>query len=100
MRLDNWGIPIEEDLAKWDTGVWVHYSKHPEVKINPQQLHPDPAGIYLFPESFKPEGSWFKMPYKFQVHSLAKNVLDLSNLTKESAIQILKKLVPEKEFQT
>lgn len=96
MRLDEWGIPTVEDLAKWDTGVWIHYSNHPDMKIHPQQFHQDPAGIYLFPESFKPEGSWFKMRHKFKVKSLATNVLDLSTLTKESAVEMLKKMVPEK----
>lgn len=97
--VDEFGVPTMEDVSKWDTGVWVHYSKIPEVKINPQQFHQDPVGIYLFPESFKAEGSWFKMPYKFRVKAEVSNTLDLAALSKKEAIELFKAMVPE-EFHS
>jgi len=86
---------LDEDLAAWDTGTWVHYSQEPFVKIRPKQLHQDPAGIYLFPEKFDPEGGWWKFRYKFLVrlHNVRK-VLDLAKLSEKESVDLYEKLVP------
>ena len=86
--------PFGEELEHWDNGIWVHYSKHPGLKIHPQQLHHDPAGIYLFPEKFKPEGGWYQYPYKFIVKVNAQNILDLAKLKEEDSVKIYEALVP------
>jgi hypothetical protein len=91
---------LTEDFAEWDTGVWVHYSQEPFVKIRPKQLHQDPAGIYLFPERFEPEGGWWKFPYKFlvRVEGLRReSVLDLARLTEGESVALYNDLVPEGE---
>jgi hypothetical protein len=94
---------ILADYAKWKKGSWVHYSKFPTLKINPEPFHMDPAGVYLFPEAFKTEGSWDKYPYKFIV-TLPDDlkVLDLSSLnTPESSLRFLDdlKVTDGEEFE-
>ena len=89
---------LDEDLTAWDTGTWVHYSQEPFVKIRPKQLHQDPAGIYLFPEKFDPEGGWWKFRYKFlvRVQGLRK-VLDLAHLSEKDSVALYEKLVPPED---
>lgn len=86
---------LTEDFAEWDTGVWIHYSKEPFLKVNPRQLHQDPAGIYFFPEKFDAKGQWRLFPYKFRVAVERLNVLDLSKLSGEDAADLYEKVVPE-----
>lgn len=86
---------LAEDFAEWDTGVWVHYSKEPFLKVNPRQLHQDPAGIYFFPEKFEAKGQWRLFPHKFRASVDRLNVLDLSKLSGEDAADIYEKVVPE-----
>jgi hypothetical protein len=93
--VDGFGLP--EDMEEWDTGIWVHYSKIPEVKINPQQSHQDPTGIYLFPESFKAEGGWYGFPYKFRCQVNLSNTLDLSSLSEKDSVRIYETLVPKEK---
>jgi len=85
---------IIAEYAKWKSGKWVHYSKFPTVKVNLNPFHMDPAGIYLFPESFKTVGDWHKFPYKFTV-TLPEDlkVLDLAAInTSEAALKFLEDL--------
>lgn len=81
---------ILADYQKWQ-GTWVHYSKHPELTVNPQQFHQDPAGIYLFPEAFKAAPMWSNKPYKFLVEVPRDlKVLDLAAIdTAELALRLL-----------
>jgi len=81
---------ILADYQKWQ-GTWVHYSKHPELTVNPQQFHQDPAGIYLFPEAFKVAPMWSNKPYKFLVEVPRDlKVLDLAAIdTAELALRLL-----------
>jgi 8-oxo-dGTP pyrophosphatase MutT (NUDIX family) len=82
--------------------IWVHYSKVPQVTINPKGFHQDPAGIYLFPSDFNPAPFWQVMPYKFEVEiDPSLRILDLGRLTLDQAKEILRQLeieIPEKEF--
>lgn len=50
-----------------DQKQWVHHSKVPYLKFNPNQFHSDPAGYYFFPRNFKPVEYWRSMPYTFYV---------------------------------
>jgi len=76
-------------LEDW-SGRWVHYSEVPYLKVNPDQFHGDPAGIYLFPEEFKTKGRWENFPYKFVVE-LPKdaNVLDLARVSRDEMIELV-----------
>lgn len=76
---------VVSEYSKW-SGRWIHYSRTPFLKINPNPFHMDPAGIYLFPEKFKTMGQWHKYPYKFIVEvPEGLKILDLSKLTKDRA---------------
>jgi len=88
---------IVSDYEQWKAGRWVHYGRQPFLKINPQQFHQDPAGIYLFPEDFRTMGSWHYFPYKFFVQlDPSLKVLDLADYkTKESCEELYKKLKSE-----
>jgi len=72
----------------WDN-IWVHYTKEPYIKINPQAMHRDPAGIYLFPNKFETAPLWQSYPYKFIVE-VPKNlkVLDFSLLSREDMLEL------------
>ena len=83
---------ISSSLSDY-SGQWVHYSKLPEVKINPSTMFRDPAGIYLFPKDFKTVGNWTKYPYKFEVElSQDLKVLDFSSLTVEKIKDLTEKM--------
>lgn len=92
--MDNESKKIQSEYSDYESGEWVHYSNFPELKINPQQFHQDPSGVYLFPENFHPASMWKLMKYKFIVSlPLPKDkVLDLSKVTKEKATEYLRKL--------
>ena len=86
---------LKESLSYW-SGLWVHYSNHPMITINPKQFHQDPAGIYFFPEEFDTNGIWHKYEYKYVAKIKPDaNILDLSNVSKEHIIEILKKASPD-----
>lgn len=103
---DSFGIPtsnseqsLVEDLEQWDSGTWVHYSEFPDIKINPKQFHQDPAGIYLFPDNFVSMGRWERMKYKFMVKLKRNlNILDISKLSLEQCLEILRKLIPADQW--
>jgi hypothetical protein len=100
--IDDFGIPtsnqeqsLVDDISQWDSGVWVHYSDFPDLKVNPKQFHRDPAGIYLFPEGFETKGNWERKPHKFRVQLKRQlNILDLGKLSPQECFDILDKLIP------
>ena len=69
-------------LSDW-SGDWVHYTNINKLGVNPKQFHQDPAGIYLFPEEFKPAGTlWTDKKYKILVNTKPNmKVLDLAKLS-------------------
>jgi GNAT superfamily N-acetyltransferase len=83
---------VASSLSDW-SGDWIHYSKHPEVKVNPKTFFKDPAGIYLFPKEFKTIGGWTYYPYKFEV-KLKPNlkVLDLSTLDRGGIADLIERM--------
>ena len=93
------------DLAKhasfesWNQHGWVHYSKIPQLTINPKQLHMDPAGVYLFPSKFKMASYWKQHPYRFDVALPPDlNVLDISKLDRALALDLLDKIGMDNEY--
>lgn len=91
---------LNEDLAKWNTGKWIHYSDYEVMKINPTPFHQDPLGIYFFPESFKkPASMWTNKKYKFTV-TLKPNVkiLDWAKMTDQQRDQLLVATGAKKDF--
>lgn len=90
------------DLKDW-SGVWKHYTNVNKLGVHPKQFHQDPAGIYFFPEEFKPEGSWDlkKYIYKVKLKPTAK-VLDLGSLSKKEKVEFARKLgvdAKEEDFE-
>src|SRR3989344_6954723 len=80
-----------ESYNDWDHEYWVHYSNVPYLKVNYDPSHRDPIGLYFFPKDFKPRLYWRTYKYKFIVHIKDNiNILDLSKLSKEDAINMLK----------
>ncbi|CAM6054488.1 unnamed protein product [Sphagnum tenellum] len=82
---------INEDLAEWNTGKWIHYSRHEMATINPSAGHGDPLGVYCFPEKFHPRTNmWMNMPYKFVItlkdHA---RILDFANITDDELHALL-----------
>lgn len=73
-------------------GKWVHYSKLPYLKVNPQQLHGDPAGIYFFPEKFQTKTAmWRNYEYKFIVElSSDAKILDLAKTSRQQMLSLVK----------
>jgi len=90
---------INEVYEDWK-GNWIHYSKQPQITINPQQFHSDIAGIYLFPEKFDPMPHWKTYPYKFIV-SVPNNmrILDLGKIKEGDWMVLIKKLNLEKQWK-
>jgi hypothetical protein len=91
------------DLKDW-SGRWVHYSDVNKLGVNPRQFHQDPAGIYFFPEEFKPEGSlWTKKKFVFTVEiKPTANILDLGALSQKEKIDLAAKLgveVTDEDFK-
>ena len=84
-------MKFKSSLSDWiGRNVWVHYTEEPYVKIHMKPIHNDMAGIYLFPESFKPGGNWSYYPYKIYVGiSKSSNILDLSKFSFQDIIDVL-----------
>lgn len=85
---------IRANYQDYKTGLWVHYTKHEDLKFKYDTFHIDPIGIYFFPESFKTEGSWYTYPYKYIVRIKPDaKILDLAGInTKEKTFEFLKSL--------
>ena len=84
-------MKFKSSLSDWiGRNVWVHYTEEPYVKIHVKPIHNDMAGIYLFPESFKPGGNWPNYPYKIYVE-VDKNssILDLSKFSFQDMVDVL-----------
>lgn len=87
---------IRSDYSQHVGKKWVHYSKFPELKLNPRPGHHDPIGLYLFPESFKPHSFWQTMPYRFEVEVPANlKVLDFAQITDAEFNQLVSLLEKE-----
>lgn len=78
-----------EDYEQYDDGGWVHYSNVDFLTINPQPGHLDMAGIYLFPDRFRPTSGWRSYPYKLLV-DVPRNlrVFDFADVTWEQALEM------------
>ena len=88
---------IKETLEQWNTGIWIHYSDQPFMKISPKQFHQDPSGIYLFPEKFNPYSIWKNKKYKFTVELKPDiKILDVAKMSKEDVENFTKYLVGDK----
>ena len=86
-------------FESWNQHGWVHYSKIPQLTINPKQFHMDPAGIYLFPSKFKMAPFWKQHPYRFDVVIPPDlNVLDISKLNRTLALELLDKIGMDNEY--
>ena len=85
---------IVADLAPYRDKLWIHYSKHREMKFKYKTFHLDPIGIYFFPEGFKTQGSWHHNLYKFTARlKPSANVLDLATIKdKNSTFKLLESL--------
>ena len=88
------GDAVESNFSEHASDpVWIHYSKLPQVTINPKGMHQDPAGIYLFPADFKPVEMWQTLPYRFEVQlDPSARVMDLTQLNVSEAKDILQNL--------
>lgn len=78
----------EASLGDW-SGRWHHYTDVNKIGVNPKQFHQDPAGVYLFPEEFEPEGSLWKKKkflYTIEIKPTAK-ILDIGALGEEGKIE-------------
>lgn len=84
---------VTNSFDQYREGGWVHYSKLPQLTINPQQFHQDPAGYYLFPESFQTEGAWHRYPYRLHVKlNPNAHVLDIGTLTYPDIKNLIEKI--------
>ncbi len=80
-------------FAPYANKNWIHFSRIPEVKINPRQFHKDPAGIYLFPEDFQTMGDWHRFPYRMTVRLQPEaRVLDLGSLDWAGLVDLMEKI--------
>lgn len=81
---------ITASFEQYRDGLWVHFSKLPQLTINPKQFHQDPAGLYLFPESFATEGAWHRYPYRIICRlKPGLEVLDIRNVTRDDIMDFL-----------
>lgn len=81
---------VSSSFENYAEGLWIHYSKLPQLTINPKQFHQDPAGLYLFPEKFKTEGNWHRFPYRIVCRlKPGLRVLDIPRLTREQILGLL-----------
>ena len=81
-----------EDYPEWaGAGRWVHYSKLPQLTINPKASHLDVAGIYLFPEGFTPRGGWKHLSYRIVVEVPSNlRVFDFARMTPPEALWLVR----------
>ena len=80
------------------TKLYVHYSKSPQITINPNPKHMDTVGIYLFPEEFSAIEHWTNYLYKLYVKFKPNtSILDLSTLSNKQIDTILSKVPEAKE---
>lgn len=81
---------VKASFQNYAEGLWVHFSKLPQLTINPKQFHQDPAGLYLFPEAFKTEGNWHRFPYRIICRlKPGLRVLDIPKLTRDQIMGLL-----------
>lgn len=84
---------VKSSFEDFRNGKWVHYSKLPQLTINANQFHQDPAGYYLFPESFETMGDWHRFPYRLTVRVKPEmKVLDIGKLSFQDIQDLIEKL--------
>lgn len=94
-------IKINENITDdFSEKNWYHFTDMDEIKINPNPIHSDPSGIYMFPEINVVTGYWKKKKYVFTIKIKPNlKILNLDTTTKDQELDIIKKLDTQNPIQ-
>lgn len=83
---------LESEDTDWSSKLWIHFSDHPMVTMNPKGSHQDPAGTFFFPADHVPKYAiWSEKTYKFSARlKPGARVLELATMTDTQLDTILK----------
>jgi hypothetical protein len=86
---------VNVNVADFSKQKWRHYTDTDDININPNPIHSDPSGIYMFPEtSFDSAVGYWKIKKNLFTIKIKSNlnILNLDTITKDEELDIVNKL--------